>query len=172
MNLKKIICVLLLGLCISGIGLAQEQENLWAGTLRFDIADNFINLHNALPGISVTWTPYVLPNLGIQNQIDTHIGWGVLPGVQIALLSGIEYFPIRQPDNDINGFFIIGKIGFSLFILDGIESSFVAKTSAGYQVLTGRGLLFAPATGVVYNQRTGLGFNLILDIGFAYRRNR
>ena len=73
-----------MGICITVICAAQEQENPWAGTLKFDIADNFINLHNALPGISVTWTQYVLRNLGFQNQIDTHIGWGVLPGVQIA----------------------------------------------------------------------------------------
>ena len=170
--MKKIFCVLLLGICITVICAAQEQENPWAGTLKFDIADNFINLHNALPGISVTWTQYVLQNLGIQIQVDNHIGWGVLPGVQIALLGGIEYFPIRRADNDRNGFFIIGSIGFSLFMLDGIESSFVGKTSAGYQILTKRGLLFAPAAGVVFNQRTGLGFNLILDLGFAYRRNR
>ena len=169
-NLKKIICILFMGLCIIGICTAQEQENLWFGTLRFDITDNFINLHNALPGMSVTWTQYIMQNLGIPVEIDTHIGWGVLPGVQIALLSGIEYIPIGPADKDKNGILLTAKIGLSLFILKELLPTFVTKANIGYQYISEKGFVFTPAAGAVYNQRTGLGLNIILDIGFAYMR--
>ena len=119
--MKKIFCFLLLGLCIISINQAQDQENQWLGTLRFDTADNFINLHNALPGISVTWSLFIMKNLGIPVEIDTHIGWGVLPGVQIAFLSGIEYIPIGPVKKEKNGLILSAKIGLSLFIFNGIK---------------------------------------------------
>ena len=49
--MKKLICVLLLGFSVFGICVAQEQKNTWKGIMRFDTADCFINLHNALPGM-------------------------------------------------------------------------------------------------------------------------
>jgi hypothetical protein len=103
-------------LFISGACIAQEQENIWNGTVRFNLADLFINLHNALPGIYVTWSPYVLPNLGIPTEIDINFGWGVLPGFEISFLSGIEYLPIVPTEKDKNGVFLDAKIGLSLFL--------------------------------------------------------
>jgi hypothetical protein len=93
-KVKKCICVLHLGFGIFNICIAQEQENTWKGTVRFNPADLFINLHNALPGMYVTWTPYILPNLGIPAEIDVNLGWGVLPGIEISLLTGAEYIPL------------------------------------------------------------------------------
>jgi hypothetical protein len=166
----KIICVFLFSVNILGVCFAQEQqENVWKGTVRFDTADNFINLHNALPGMSVTWTPYILPNLGIPAELDVHVGWGVLPGTQISLLSGVEYIMIGPSGRDKNGFLLSGKIGMSLFIYDGAEIALITKAGAGYQLITRRGFVFSPAVGAVYNGRTGFGLNIMLDLGFAYR---
>jgi hypothetical protein len=137
--------------------------------VRFNPADVFINLHNAIPGMYVTWTPYVLPNLGIPAEIDVNVGWGVLPGVEISLLSGVEYLPVGPAGKDKNGLFLDAKIGLSLFIHEKIKPAFVAKADAGYQFVTKKGFVFTPGIGTVYNGRSGFGLNVMLDLGFAYR---
>jgi hypothetical protein len=167
--MKKSICTLFLGLCISGICAAQGQENTWKGTVRFNPADMFINLHNALPGLYVTWTPYILPNLGIPAELDVNFGWGVLPGVEISLLSGAEFIPIGPAEKDKNGLFLDAKIGLSLFINERAKAFFIAKANAGYQLITRRGLVLTPAVGGIYNGRSGFGLNVMLDLGFAYK---
>jgi hypothetical protein len=168
--MKKIICVLLLGFCAFSICIAQEQNNIWKGTVRFNPADVFINLHNAIPGMYVTWTPYILPNLGIPAEIDVNAGWGVLPGVEISLLSGAEYLLVGPAGKDKNGLFLDAKIGLSFFIHAGVKPAFVAKADAGYQLITKRGFVLTPGMGVVYNGRSGFGLNVMLDFGFAYRQ--
>jgi hypothetical protein len=180
--MRKNICILLLWFWMFGICLAQEQENvlqeqeieldnIWKGIIRFNSADIFINLHNALPGMYVTWVPYfILPNLGIPAEIDVNFGWGVLPGVQVSLLSGVEYIPIGPVGKDKNGLFLDAKIGLSLFFNEGTNAYFIAKSNIGYQFITKRGLVATPAAGVVYNGRSGLGLNLMFDLGFAYRQ--
>jgi len=168
--MRKIFCVLISGLCLSGICLAQE--NTWKGTVRFNPADNFINLHNALPGLYITWTPYFipnLPNLGIPAEIDINFGWGVFPAVQIALLSGVEFIPVGPSGKEKNGLFLDAKIGISIFILDEVEAFFIAKVNSGYQLIIKNGFVFTPAVGVVYNGRCGFGLNVMLDLGFAYK---
>ena len=179
--MKKIICILLMGLCIFGICFAQEQvnvlqeqeieqDNVWKGIVRFNSADIFINLHNALPGIYVTWLPYyILPNIGIPAELDVHIGWGVLPGVQISLLTGVEYIPIGLVGKDKSGLFLDAKIGLSLFFNEGANAYFIAKSNIGYQFITKKGFVATPAVGFVYNGRSGFGLNLMFDIGFAYK---
>jgi hypothetical protein len=167
--MKKGICILLLGLCALSIGIARKQENPWKGTVRFNPADIFINLHNALPGMYGTWTPYVLPNLGIPVEIDMNIGWGVLPGVEISLLSGAEYIALGPAGRDKNGLFLDAKIGLSVFIYEGAKAFFIAKANAGYQLITKKGFVLTPGIGAVYNGRSGFGLNIMLDLGFAYR---
>jgi hypothetical protein len=182
--MKKYIFVLLLVFYVFGICTAQEeenvsqeqeikQENIWIGMVRFNPADIFINLHNALPGLYITWIPYyVLPNLGIPAEIDVHVGWGVLPGVEISLLTGAEYIPIGPAGKDKNGLFLDAKIGLSLFFNEGANAYFIAKSNVGYQLITKRGFVATPAVGVVYNGRSGFGLNLMFDLGFAYKRGK
>jgi hypothetical protein len=54
LKIKKCIFFFLPGFSVLGICTAQEQEqeNTWTGTVRFNPADLFINLHNALPAFS------------------------------------------------------------------------------------------------------------------------
>jgi hypothetical protein len=175
--MKKRICAFLLAFCVFSICIAQEQErlsrgqeNTWKGIVRFNSADMFINLHNALPGVYATWVPYyVLPNLGISAEIDANFGWGVLPGVEISLLTGAEYIPIGPSEKDKNGLFLDGKIGLSLFFNEGTNAYFVVKSNIGYQFITKNGFAATPAVGVVYNGRSGIGLNLMFDLGFAYK---
>ena len=179
--MKKYVLVLLLLFCIFGVCIAQEQENVlqesepkqedtWRGIVRFNPADIFINLHNAIPGIYVTWIPYyILPNLGIPAEIDLNIGWGVLPGVETSFLTGGEYILISPAGKDKNGLFLDAKIGLSLFFNEGTSAAFITKANAGYQFVTKKGFVATPAVGAVYNGRSGLGLNLIFDIGFAYK---
>jgi len=171
--MKKHVCILLFGLYIIGVCTAQEQqEHTWSGTVRFNPADIFINLHNALPGMYITWTPYILPNLGIPAEVDVNVGWGVLPGVEVSLLSGAEYIPFGPAGKDKNGLFLDAKIGISLFFNEGTKAAFIAKSNIGYQFITKRGFVLTPAVGAVYNGRSGFGLNLMFDLGFAYRRNK
>jgi hypothetical protein len=167
--MKKGICVLFVFFSICGICIAQEQENTWNGTVRFNPADIFINIHNALPGMYVTWTPYILPNLGIPAEIDVNVGWGVLPGVEISLLTGAEYIPIGPAGKDKNGLFLDAKIGLSLFFNEGTKAFFIAKSDVGYQFIFKKGFVLTPAVGAVYNGRSGFGLNVMLDLGFAYK---
>jgi hypothetical protein len=113
-----------------------------------------------------------LPNLGIPAEVDINFGWGVLPGVEISLLSGAEYIPIGPAGKDKNGLFLDAKIGLSLFFNEGAKAAFIAKANAGYQFITKRGFVATPAVGVVYNGRSGFGLNLMFDLGFAYRRGK
>ncbi|MDR1803155.1 MAG: hypothetical protein LBQ94_06060 [Treponema sp.] len=166
--MKKYICVLFLGFFIFGICIAQVQENTWKGTVRFNPADMFVNLHNALPGMYVTWTPYILPNLGIPAEIDVNLGWGVLPGVEVSLLTGAEYIPIGPSGKDKNGLFLDAKAGLSFFFNEGVKAAFVGKSNIGYQFITNKGFVATPAVGAVYNGRSGFGLNLMFDLGFAY----
>jgi len=172
--MKKYTCILLFVFCIAGITAQEQRENTWNGTVRFNPADIFINLHNALPGMYVTWTPYILPNLGIPAEIDINAGWGVLPGIEVSLLSGAEYIPIGPAgkDRDKNGLFLDAKIGLSLFFNEGTKAAFIAKSNIGYQFISKRGFVITPAVGAVYNGRSGFGLNLMFDLGFAYRRNK
>ena len=167
--MKKIICVLFLVYCIFGICIAQEQGNTWKGTVRFSPAAIFINLQDALPGMYITWTPYVLPNLGIPAEIDMNLGRDVFQGVEISLLSGAEYIPISPSGKDKNGLFLDAKIGLSLFLYKGTKAAFITKANAGYQFITKKGFVATPAVGVVYNERSGFGLNMMFDLGFAYR---
>jgi hypothetical protein len=160
--------VLFMVVCVSGMCGAQDQTDAWNGTVRFNPADLFINLHNALPGMYATWTPYVLPNLGVPVEVDVNVGWGVLPGVEVSLLSGAEYIPVGPAGKNKSGLFLDAKIGLSLFIHEGAHAAFVANTDAGYQLITKKGFVFTPAVGAVYNGRTGFGLNVMLDLGFAY----
>jgi hypothetical protein len=167
--MKKALCVLLFGFCTFSICSTQEQNVTWKGTVRFNPADVFINLHNAIPGMYVTWTPYVLPRLGIPAEIDVNVGWGVLPGLEISFLSGAEYLPIGPAGKDKNGLFLDAKIGLSLFIHEKAKPAFVAKADVGYQLVTKKGFVLTPGIGAVYNGRSGFGLNVMLDLGFAYR---
>lgn len=151
-----------------GICFAQERENTWKGTIRFNPADMFLNLHNALPGMYVTWSPYIYPNLGIPLEVDVNFGWGVLPGVEVSFLSGLEYVPITVAGKYNSGLFLDVKIGLSLFFLEGTKAAFIAKANVGYQLVTRKGFVFIPAVGYVYNGRSGFGLNVMLDLGFAY----
>lgn len=154
-----------MGFCFS-----QERGDIWKGTARLNPADLFINLHNALPGMYVTWTPYVLLNLGVPVEVDINFGWGVLPGVEVSLLTGVEYLPIRPAGKDKNGLFLDAKIGVSLFFHEGAKAAFISKANVGYQFITRKGVVFLPGVGVVYNGRSGFGLNVMLDLGFAYRQ--
>ena len=166
--MKKHLCVLLLVFCIFSICFAQDQENTWKGIVRFNPADMPINLHNALPGMNVTWTPYILPNLGTPTEIGVNWGWGVLPGVEVSLLRGVEYIPIGSVEKDKNGLFLDVKIGLSLFFNEGVKPAFIAKSNIGYQFINKRGFVATPAVGVAYSGHGGFGLNLMFDLGFAY----
>ncbi|MCL2229919.1 MAG: hypothetical protein FWC01_02390 [Treponema sp.] len=168
---KRILIIALFFIFSCLFCMAQEQNDTWSGTVRFNPADNFINLRNALPGLYITWTHFVLPNLGIPAEIDINFGWGILPCAQISLLSGIEYIPTGIGGNEKSGFFFDMKIGLS-FLFDGRNDArlhFVYKTNIGYQLITKKGFVFTPGIGFVYNGHNGFGLNLMLDLGFAYR---
>ena len=166
--MKKLFCIIMLLLILAGVAIAQEQGDPKKGTVRFDPADIFINLHNALPGISTTWTRYVSPDLGIPVELDVHIGWGVIPGVQISLLSGVEYFPPGFVNKERSGIVLDAKLGISVLIQDEISPAIICKANVGYQFISGRGLVFTPGAGVIYNGHNGFGLNFNLALGFTY----
>jgi hypothetical protein len=168
MKVKKSIILLFL----VTLPLSWAAADTWQGTVRFNTGPMFLNMRSGLPGIELNWTHY-LPDgkggnidLGIPLELDVCFGWGVLSGVELALQSGIEWIAIGPSDK--NGLFLDAKLGGSVFLWLQQFWSFNVKFDIGYQFIFPNSFLFTPALGLNYNTRTGIGVNVMLDIGFAY----
>jgi hypothetical protein len=161
---------------------AQKNQNIsqnknewkWAGTIRFKPAQTFVNLvMNKAFDIAVAWTPYVKPNLGIPVELEVMAMNGV---VGLGLMAGIEGVPVRYKGKEKSGLYLDAMLGFlyytsSRYYVD-TPTFFAAKTHIGYQLVTSSGFVFTPALGVRYNPVENFAFDLMLDIGFAYKKKR
>jgi len=162
---KVFLCFLLFSLAI-GISFSQSSDDWnWGGLVRFRPLATGLSL--AMGGLEIVadWVPYVSPNIGIPIEIDVasidgDIGFGIM--------SGIESVPIRHREK--SGFYLTA-LGGALYIDQKIV--FIGRSNMGYQLVTNGGFVFTPAVGAKYNILTGFSLDLMMDIGFGYRkRNR
>ncbi|MDR1867636.1 MAG: hypothetical protein LBQ77_05165 [Treponema sp.] len=174
--MKKYVCIAAWVVFLSGIAIAEEHRSstgtVWDGTVRFNPMNLMLNLNSGLPGIDVTWTHYIMPNLGIPLELDIAFGWGLLPAMEAALLSGVEYISLGPREK--NGLFLSAKAGVSLYTFNSdyynvVKFACDSKIDVGYQLLSQKGFVFTPAVGLSYNTRSGFGVDIMLDTGFAYK---
>ena len=161
---KFFVCVLLI-VVIGGIAFSQESRDWnWAGTVRFKPAASILPLLiGVLEGV-VDWVPYVSPNVGIPIEFDVaYISGAGIFGYSI--MAGIEGIVGSQKEK--NGLYLSALAG--PMIIENVVL-FNAKADIGYQLVTDGGFVFTPAVGVKYSSINGFGYDVMLDIGFAYKK--
>jgi hypothetical protein len=161
--MKKLIVCILLFAAISGIAFSQNSNDWnWGGTVRFRPMATVMGLLVGASEVVVDWVPYVAPNVGIPIEIDI----GTVGEVSIfCIMSGVEGIPVGNKEK--NGLYLTAIAG-PIFAAQYI--SFGAKADIGYQLVTDGGFVFTPAIGVKYYGFSGVSLDLMLDIGFAYRK--
>jgi len=162
--MKKVIFVFIIFFTVSSMAFSQNNnEWRWGGLIRFRPMATIFGL--ALGGFEICadWVPYVTPNIGIPIEIDFCIIGGT---TVFGIMSGIEVIPIRHKEK--NGLYLTAIAG--PFFIENQGFTFGGRTNIGYQIVTGGGFVFTPAVGVKYNGLTGVFLDMMLDIGFAYRK--
>ena len=159
---RILFCIIFLTATV-GIIFAQNNDDWkWGGTVRFKPAATIVGL--AIGGLEVVadWVPYVTPDVGIPLEIDIAFISGI---IGFGIMGGIEAVPVRHKEK--SGLYITA-LGGPFFISHYV--TFALKADIGYQLVTNGGFVFTPAIGVKYNGLSGVSLDLMLDIGFAYRR--
>jgi hypothetical protein len=161
--MKRILfCIIFLAATV-GIACAQNNDDWkWGGTVRFKPAATIVSL--AIEGIEIMadWVPYVTPSIGIPTEIDIAFLDGIMA---FGIMGGVEAVPVRHKEK--SGLYLTALSG--LFFIEQY-AIFALKADIGYQLVTDGGFVFTPAIGVKYNGISGVSLDLMLDIGFAYRR--
>jgi len=152
--------VLIIFLMVLGMAFSQTNDK-WGGLVRFRPPATVSLAFGGLE-IVATWTPYVTSNIGIPVEVDIVSIGGI---VGFSLMSGIEAVPVGSREK--NGLFLTALAG-PLFIDQYV--TLIARANIGYQLVTNGGFVFTPAIGAKYNGITGIGLDLMLDIGYAYRK--
>jgi hypothetical protein len=134
----------------------------WGGLIRFRPLATVFSL--ALGGFEIVadWVPYVTPSIGIPIEIDIVTISGI---TGFGIMAGIEFVPVRHKEK--SGLYLTA-VGGGIIIDQ--YFTFIGRTNIGYQLVTNGGFVFTPAIGAKYNGITGIALDLMLDIGFAYRK--
>jgi hypothetical protein len=163
---KIILCFLFIALSCGAIFSQNTKDWNWGGTVRVDPLTTILNAVVGSFGIIVDWVPYVTPSIGIPVEIEVST-INAISGV----MGGIEVIPLRHKEK--SGLYLSAMGGpyywwGSKTVLLGL------KTNIGYQLVTDRGFVLTPAVGIKYLRRSGtigdLEFNLMIGIGFAYKK--
>jgi len=158
--MKRVLLVLIIFLMVLGMAFSQTNDE-WGGLVRFRPPATVSLAFGGLE-IVATWVPYVTSNIGIPVEVDIVSIGGI---VGFGLISGIEAVPVGSREK--NGLFLTALAG-PLFYRS--ICYIIARANIGYQLVTNGGFVFTPAIGAKYNGITGIGLDLMLDIGFAYRK--
>jgi hypothetical protein len=160
--MKKRAVILFILISGSVLFAQEEYSDQWNGTIRFKPVATIVGVLAGIPEIIVDWVPYISTNIGIPIEMDVAIYQGFFFG---GFLSGIESTLFGQKEKC--GLYI-SALGGLYFILG--YPIFALKTDIGYQWVSNNGFVFTPAVGLKYNAATGSSFDLMIDIGFAYKR--
>ena len=161
--MKRIFLCIVILIMVAGVGFSQNTDDWnWGGLVRFRPLATIVGL--ALGGLEIVvdWVPYVTPSVGIPIEIDIASIGGIMC---FGIMSGVEGVPLRHKEK--SGLYLTA-LGGPFFIAQYV--TFAVKADIGYQLVTDGGFVLTPAIGVKYNGISGLSLDLMLDIGFAYRR--
>jgi len=139
----------------------ESSEKQWNGLVRFKPAATIAGLILGIPEIVVDWIPYVSRNVGIPVELDVAVYAG---GIGIGVLAGVEGVLLGSKEK--NGMFLTA-IGGPYLI--GGYLIFGGRADIGYQLVTNLGVVFTPAAGFKFNTYSGFSFDIMLDVGFAYK---
>ena len=161
--MKKALFIVLILLMVGGMAFAQE----WGGLVKWRASQSIVSLVFGYIDIDVAWVPYVTENIGIPIDFDLEF---FTDATVIQLLTGIEFIPLHSKEK--NGLFLTLLGGVSLFFLDNgkVYPLFSFRANIGYQIVTDRGFVFTPGIGYRFPISGPLVVDLMLDIGFAYRK--
>jgi hypothetical protein len=159
--MKKVLLVLTLALITLGLFGQDAASSTWKGLIRFKPAATLVGLAIGIPELVVDWIPYVSPSLGIPIEVDIATAGG---SIAVGVLSGVEGVLLGTKEK--NGMFLTALGG---VYLAGGYIIFGGRADIGYQLVSNKGFVFTPAAGFKYNSFSGFSFDLMLDIGFAYR---
>ena len=161
--MKKLIVCVIMFLIVFGYTFSENiDEWNWGGLVRFRPLATVFGLATGGIEIVATWIPYVTPSIGIPVEIDFFTIAGIT-GFGVA--AGIEVIPVRHKEK--SGLYLTALVG--PMILEQYISIF-GRANIGYQIVTDGGFVFTPAIGAKYNGFTGFALDLMLDIGFGYRK--
>jgi len=161
--MKKIIVCFILFFMVFGIAFSENTDEWnWGGLVRFRPLATVLPLLLGGFEIVACWTPYVTPSIGIPIEIDFA---SILGLTGFGISAGIEAIPLRHKEK--SGLFLTALIGL-MFIEQNV--SFLGRADIGYQLVTDGGFVFTPALGLKYNGISGIAFDLMLDIGFGYKK--
>jgi len=161
--MKRVFFCIVIVIMVAGVGFSQSVDDWnWGGLVRFRPLATIVGL--AVGGFEIVadWVPYVTPSIGIPIEIDIISIAGI---TGFGIMGGIEAVPVRHKEK--SGLYLTA-VGGPLFIAQYVM--FIARANIGYQLVTNGGFVFTPAIGAKYNGLTGISLDLMLDIGFAYRK--
>ena len=163
LEMKKVIFCIVMLFLVFGFAFPENTDDWnWGGLIKFKPLSTVLFLIQGGFNIAGYWVPYVTPGIGIPIEIDFTINNGT-PGVGIS--AGIEVIPLRHKEK--SGLFLTALIGAG-FIERNIV--FTQRADIGYQLVTDGGFVFTPAIGVKYNSMQKIEFDLMIDIGFGYKK--
>ena len=161
--MKRIVLFAIIFFVVITFAFSQDtNEWNWGGLVRFRPAATIITAIFGGFEIVADWIPYVTPNIGIPVEID-FLSIGGLFG--FGIMAGIEAVPIIHKEK--SGLYLTALLG-ALFIDK--YTTFCGRANVGYQIVSNGGFVFTPAIGAKYSGMSGISFDLMLDIGFAYRK--
>jgi len=163
--LKRIFLIITIFFIFSSFFAFSQEEiistNDYSGIIRFKPLATLFGLLSGAPEIIVDIIPYIKNGIGIPISIDLGYASNM---VVIGVLSGVEFTPIKSLSPEgllidlVGGFWFIGGL-----------TTYALKFDMGYQFISKNNFVFTPAAGIKLNGLTGFNFDLMIDIGFAYR---
>ena len=163
--MKKFFCCIVLLCLLGGVAFSQSSDEWnWGGIVRIRPLSMISSLTLGEVNVIANWVPYVTPNIGIQIEADVLFIDG---NAAISITGGVETVVFGKKEK--NGLYLTAMAG-AAFVNQRIYLA--GKAYAGYQFVYNSGLVLIPAVGVLYIENLGMTLGIMLDIGFAYRRNR
>ena len=162
---KIILCFLFIALSC-GLVFSQTEDENWGGIVRFDVLatvlEAFAGSVFGYPsfGIIADWVPYVTPSIGIPVEIEISILNNIY-----GIMGGIEAVPFRHKEK--SGLYL-AAMGGPYYAFQRV--TFGLKAKIGYQLVTDNGFVFTPAIGVKYLIDALVELNLMIGMGFAYKK--
>ena len=163
--MKKFFFFIVFFVIAAGMVFSQSDNDMeWGGLARFRPLATAQSIIFRRFEIVADVVPYIAPNIGIPIEIDIFTNSG---NVGIGIMSGIEALPF--PKKEKNGLYLTAIAGPMLI---NKHFAIIGRGNVGYQFVTDRGFVFTPALGAKFNSLTGIHLDLMMDIGFAYRKSK
>ena len=163
--MKKLFFCVVIFLTVVSVTFSQNtNEWKWGGLFRIRPMASVLSIAFGGFELVADWVPYVSPNVGIPIEADFVVINKVF-GFGIA--GGIEAVPVRHKEK--SGLYMTALVG-PLFVNRYV--TFMGRANIGYQIVTNGGFVFTPAIGIKFAVKSGVMLDIMLDIGFGYKKRK